>query len=228
MLKAILNKFLPKTPLKATEAITHVAHTQKIYLFESNQKDLEDIINSPTLNGTAPGYVYFVQEYMNGSFKIGKTKHIEKRMNLFGVKLPFENKLIYLIKTSNHHQTEATFHKHFSSKRLEGEWFTLTKEDIAWIKAGKYTPDINQTINPQINMKKKTPAVNEKIEDKPLTNKQIEFAKSMILKLENEYELVIDHSSLTQTDLKRLSVYFRFKNIGALKNLVESGVLKAR
>jgi len=65
MLKAILNKFLPKTPIKAKEAITHVAHTQKIYLFESNQKDIEDIINSPTLTGIAPGYVYFVQEYMN-------------------------------------------------------------------------------------------------------------------------------------------------------------------
>ena len=76
---------------------------------------------------------------------------------------------------------------------------TLTKEDIAWIKAGKYTYDINQSINPQINMKKKTPAVNKKVDDKPLTNNQIEFAKSMILKLENEYELVIDHSSLTQT-----------------------------
>jgi glucan-binding YG repeat protein len=228
MLKAILNKLLPKTSVNVTEAISPVVHTQKIYLFESNHKDLEDIINSPTLTGIAPGYVYFVQEYMNGSFKIGKTKHIEKRMNVFGVKLPFENKLIYLIKTSNHHQTEATFHKHFSSKRLEGEWFALTKDDITWIKAGKYTSDINQTINPHINTKNKTLATNEQNDDKPLTNKQIEFAKSMILKLENEYELVIDHSSLTQTDLKRLSVYFRFKNIGALKNLVESGVLKAR
>jgi glucan-binding YG repeat protein len=228
MLKTILNKIFPKTSYNKTEAIFPPVQIQKIYLFESNQKELEDIINSPMLTDNASGYIYFVQEYMNGSFKIGKTKYIEKRMNLFGVKLPFENKLIYLIKTSNHHQTEAAFHKHFSSKRLEGEWFALTKEDIAWIKAGKYTPAINQTINPQIDSKKKTIDVNLQNEDKPLTNKQIEFAKSLILKLENEYELLIDHTSLTQTDLKRLSVYFRFKNTGALNNLVKSGVLKAR
>lgn len=228
MLKTILNIFSPKTSNNKKETISHNVQTQKIYLFESNQKDLENIINSPTLTGKAPGYVYFVQEYMNGSFKIGKTKNIEKRMNLFGVKLPFENKLIYLIKTSNHHQTEAVFHKHFSSKRLEGEWFSLTKEDVSWIIAGKYTPDINQTINTQIKSEKKIIADNEQIAENPLTKKQIEFAKSLIQKLENEYVLMIDHSSLTQTDLKRLSVYFRFKNKGALNNLVVSGVLKAR
>lgn len=50
----------------------------------------------------------------------------------------------------------------------------------------------------------------------------------MIQKLDQEYELMIDYSSLTNEDLSRLSVYFRFKNIGALNNLVKNGVLKKK
>ena len=57
-----------------TENIPSHFQTQKIYLFESNQKELEDIISLPMTTGVAPGYVYFVQEYMNGTFKIGKPK----------------------------------------------------------------------------------------------------------------------------------------------------------
>ena len=228
MLKSFLNKIMSNSSSDKTEKIPSHFQTQKIYLFESNQKELEDIISFPMATGVAPGYVYFVQEYMNGTFKIGKTKHVERRMNLFGVKLPFENKLIYLIQTANYHQTEVAFHKHFSNKRLEGEWFALTKEDISWIRGSKYTPYINQTLTPLEEVKKEITAINDTIDEKPLTMKQIEFAKTLIRKLDNEYILNVSPSSLTQTDLKRLSVYFRFKNNGALINLVKSGVLKAK
>lgn len=226
MLKNILNKLLTS---KAEPGLPTMAQQQKIYLFESNQYELEKIIESPDLQGKAPGYVYFVQEYMNGSFKIGKTKNLEKRMNVFGVKLPFENKLIFLIKTGNHHQTEVAFHKHFSNKRLEGEWFALNKSDLAWIKAGKYTEEINKTIliaKEKENTVPKTELENK--EEKLLTSKQVEFAKTLLTKLENDYELAIELTALTQKDLNRLSGYFRFKNKGALTNLVEAGVLKEK
>jgi hypothetical protein len=70
---------------------------QKIYLYQPDHNKFKKIIDSPFPEGDAPGYIYFVQEHMNGTFKIGKTKHIEKRMNVFGVKLPFKNELIYLM-----------------------------------------------------------------------------------------------------------------------------------
>lgn len=228
MLKSFLNKIMSNNSSDQTETNPSHFQTQKIYLFESNQKELEDIISFPITKGVAPGYVYFVQEYMNGTFKIGKTKHVERRMNLFGVKLPFENKLIYLIQTANYHQTEVAFHKHFSDKRLEGEWFALTKEDISWIRTGKYTPDIKQTLTPLEEVKEETATIDDTNDEKPLTTKQIDFAKTLIQKLDNEYILNVSLSSLTQTDLKRLSVYFRFKNKGALTNLIKSGVLIAK
>ena len=231
MLKEFFQKLLSKNSTNERVNTTVIVQPQKVYLFEPNQAELEDIINSPMPMGEAPGYVYFVQEYMNGTFKVGKTRHIEKRMNLFGVKLPFENKLIYLIKTGNHHQTERAFHKHFAHKRLEGEWFTLTKEDITWIKKGNYTSEINQSINIDFYINSTNVKIQEKkINDDtmPLTEKQIQYAKSMIKKLEKDYELVVDYSSLTQKDLNRLGVYFRYKNSRAIDNLVKKGVLKLR
>ncbi|MDM5317199.1 GIY-YIG nuclease family protein [Fictibacillus sp. b24] len=197
---------------------------QKIYLYQPDQHELQRIIDLPFPEGKAPGYVYFVQEHMNGTFKIGKTKHIEKRMNVFGVKLPFKNELIYLIKTGNHHQTEVAFHKHFSHKRLEGEWFQLNQDDISWIKEQKYTKDIFTTIDskPLKEIKRES-----KSDEVYLTPKQIEYAKSMLNKLD-KYELVINDAELTKKDLDRLIMYFKFKNKGTLVNMVKEGILKEK
>lgn len=225
MLKKIFSKFLSKPTPKEIIKETIIIKPQKIFLFQPDLRELENIINSPNLEGTSPGYVYFVQEHLNGSFKIGKTKHIEKRMNLFTVKLPFKNQLIFLIKSGNYHKTEIAFHKHFTHKRLEGEWFSLTKEDINWIKEGNYTKEINKTINHSLDTESEKKNNNVTT---PLTEKQIEYAKSLIKKLEQEYELMIDYSSLTKKDLDRLIAYFKYKNGGALHNLVKNGVLKSK
>ncbi|MCM3789130.1 GIY-YIG nuclease family protein [Domibacillus indicus] len=225
MLKELLSRFSQKSKPKEIIKETVVTAPQKIFLFQPNSKELESVINSPYPDGKAPGYVYFVQEHLNGSFKIGKTKHIDQRMNLFNVKLPFENELIFLIKSGNHHQTEVAFHKHFAHKRLEGEWFALTREDITWIKERNYTEDINVTINNPSGSERKQ---KDETMALPLTEKQIEYAKSMIKKLDQEYDLMVDYSSLTKKDLDRLIVYFRYKNVGALNSLVKNGVLKVK
>ena len=228
MLKKFFRNFTKQQQSPIPQASTLKIDLDKIYLFESNQQELDRIIQLPAQPGKAPGYVYFVQEYMTGSFKIGKTKHIDRRMNVFNVKLPFENKLIFLIKTADHHQTESAFHQHFFDKRLEGEWFSLTREDLAWIKKGFYTEAIHKTINSPSEVAKQLSANKAKTEEKPLTQKQIEFAKTLMLKLEQNYEISTEYTNWTQKDLNRLSGYFRFKNIGALNNLVANGVLKAK
>ncbi|AQQ52292.1 GIY-YIG nuclease family protein [Planococcus lenghuensis] len=221
MLKKVLNKLFTANSTSAVETPPNPPQT-KMYLYEPNQQELEAIIQSPFPDGKAPGYVYFVQEYLNGTFKIGKTKNIEKRMNVFGVKLPFENQLVFLIKCADHHQAEAVFHKHFADKRLEGEWFALTKEDVTWVREGKYTPEIEQTIFPP------PPVPTDSSDEKPLTKKQLEYARKLLEKLSVDYELTKDYAELTQKDLNRLSGYFRFKNKGALTNLVKAGVLKPK
>jgi len=74
------------------------------------------------------GYVYFLKS--KHGYKIGKTKNIKKRMDVFGVKLPFEVKLKYLIKTSYWDVLEKDLHKKFESKKINGEWFDISEKDI--------------------------------------------------------------------------------------------------
>ncbi|MGD7044956.1 GIY-YIG nuclease family protein [Jeotgalibacillus proteolyticus] len=226
MIKDFVNRLFSSPPKQETQQVIY--QQQKVFLYEPNEREIQKAMESSDMDGNAPGYVYFVQEYMNGTFKIGKTKYVDKRMNLFSVKLPFENKLIHLVKTGDHHKTEKAFHHHFSEKRVEGEWFSLSKEDVDWIKNGHYSKDILHSIHQNRQSESVSFIENQQEERLPLTNKQQDYAKILLKKLENEYTLVQDFSSLTTDDLKRLSVYFRYKNKGALVNLVKQGVLKPK
>jgi hypothetical protein len=65
-------------------------------------------------------------------------------------------------------------------------------------------------------------------EDYTLTQKQLEYALSLIEKVKPEFELAVDPAQLTIKDLNRLIAYNRYKNNGTLVNLVKKGVLKKK
>lgn len=184
--------------------------------FHANQAELEEIMSAPFPEGSAPGYVYFVQEHLTGTFNIGKTKNITKRMNVYHIKLPMKNELLFFVKSGNHHKTKAAFHKHFATKQVDGEWFKLSIEDVEWVKKGNYTEEIHASILDQ----------SEGEEDVLLTEKQQEYALSLIERLGSSYQLACNPTELTVKDLNRLTVYFKYKNKGALVNLIKKGVLK--
>ncbi len=79
------------------------------------------------------GYVYLIQSPTE-AYKIGCTKNPKNRMKTFGVKLPFEVEYIALIKSDNHKQLESDLHETFEDKRIDGEWFALTPDDVEYIK----------------------------------------------------------------------------------------------
>jgi hypothetical protein len=63
-------------------------------------------------------------------------------------------------------------------------------------------------------------------EDYLLTDKQIEFALTLLDKISREYQLAVEPSTLTVKDLNRLVAYNRYHNKGALVNLEKKGILK--
>lgn len=65
-------------------------------------------------------------------------------------------------------------------------------------------------------------------EDYTLTQKQIEYALTLIEKIKPEFELAVDPAQLTIKDLNRLIAYNRYKNKGTLINLEKKGVLRKR
>lgn len=80
-----------------------------------------------------PGFVYLVKS-PNGAYKIGRTKNPQSRAKTFGVLLPFEIEFLCLIKTKDMRQLEKELHERFATKRLNGEWFELSDEDVEYIK----------------------------------------------------------------------------------------------
>jgi hypothetical protein len=82
---------------------------------------------------TKEGYVYLIQS-PSSLFKIGRAKTPENRLHTFSVKLPFEVVYIALVKTNDMIKLERDLHVKFASKRINGEWFALTPDDVNYIK----------------------------------------------------------------------------------------------
>lgn len=80
-----------------------------------------------------PGYVYLLKSD-KGFWKIGRTVDPENRGKTFGIQLPFEVSFECLIKADNMMLLEAELHHRFDHKRINGEWFDLTPEDVEYIK----------------------------------------------------------------------------------------------
>lgn len=78
------------------------------------------------------GYVYM---YRYGTdYKIGHTKSLNKRARQIQIELPAETVLIHAILTDDPVGIESYWHKRFTEKRTRGEWFKLSKSEIAAFK----------------------------------------------------------------------------------------------
>lgn len=78
------------------------------------------------------GYVYLIQ--FGAEYKIGTSNNVERRFSQLKTQMPYEGKIIHTIETGDPTGIEAYWHKYFDSKRLRGEWFKLTAEDIKYFK----------------------------------------------------------------------------------------------
>jgi hypothetical protein len=122
MLKQLLSKLLSSKEEYGSIKPEVIVQTKKVFLYETDPSKLENIIQSPAPKGPHPGYVYIIQEHMNGSFKIGSSTTIDKSLDIFNLKLPFDYHLVYLVKSGDYQVTEKAFHDYFalqaSSRRM--------------------------------------------------------------------------------------------------------------
>jgi len=80
----------------------------------------------------AIGYVYMQRH--GADYKIGFTTSLNKRGRQIQIELPQELELIHSILTDDPAGAESYWHKRFAAKRTRGEWFKLTKADVAAFK----------------------------------------------------------------------------------------------
>lgn len=89
------------------------------------------------------GYVYLIKAE-NGLYKIGRSNDPANRRKTFGIKLPFKVDFEAIILRDDMVAAECELHERFKHRRVDGEWFDLSNEEVEQIKAmtnvdmGKY------------------------------------------------------------------------------------------
>jgi hypothetical protein len=98
-------------------------------------------VKNPTVwrfNGNAyepiSGVVYFIRNVETGLTKIGFTTDLINRIYNLSLEHKAEMKLIHYISTYDSATLESVMHDIFLDKKVMGEWFNLTDEDIYRIK----------------------------------------------------------------------------------------------
>lgn len=70
-----------------------------------------------------------------GIYKIGLTGHAYSRLSGFQTMTPCRVWFVALIPTTNMNALEKALHNQFASKRVQGEWFDLSADDVAYIQS---------------------------------------------------------------------------------------------
>jgi hypothetical protein len=80
------------------------------------------------------GYIYCLHD-QQGHYKLGLTKHLDQRIKQLSTQPPFEISLVFAFKVVFARDYEAFLHHRFREKRLRGEWFRLSSEDVESIRS---------------------------------------------------------------------------------------------
>ena len=79
-----------------------------------------------------PGHIYILES--PHGYKIGLTRKADKRPKQIGLLLPFETQCIHQVAVVDCAAAEKAIHSRYASKRINGEWFNLTIQDIEHVK----------------------------------------------------------------------------------------------
>jgi len=82
------------------------------------------------------GSVYLLQG-PGRRYKIGRTNAFGRRRRELSIQLPFDTRKIHVIETDDPEGVEAYWHRRFSLKRINSEWFELDAEDVAAFRRWK-------------------------------------------------------------------------------------------
>jgi hypothetical protein len=91
---------------------------------------------SANANSATIGFVYLLKS--GRYFKVGRSNAAGRREREIALQLPEKANTVHVIRTDDPPGIEAYWHKRFESKRKNGEWFELDRDDISAFKRRKF------------------------------------------------------------------------------------------
>ena len=95
-----------------------------------------DVANGRDTKEIADGFVYLIKSGRH--FKIGKANSVEARHRQLKIQLPVATEVVHRIATDDPYGIESYWHRRFADKRLNGEWFALSAEDVKAFRRRKF------------------------------------------------------------------------------------------
>jgi Meiotically up-regulated gene 113 len=75
-------------------------------------------------------FIYLMEDLRNKTFKIGRSKTPGQRERTLQSEVP---QIVIRLSIPAEESNERQLHNRFQNKRLRGEWFALTNEDLVWM-----------------------------------------------------------------------------------------------
>jgi hypothetical protein len=127
----LIRKLATFCPLK--EGYLDVLKMCESYIAQNNQP-----IEFVEADGTPlAGYVYLYKHGSRREYKIGKTVNPLRRDGELRIELPERIKPVHSIETDDPSGVEAYWHRRFAEKRMQGEGFALSAEEVRAFKRWK-------------------------------------------------------------------------------------------
>jgi len=124
---AALREFIERTPEFSDVAALLPSVADDPAVLESTDPDVDLDVGQPV-----PGYVYLLK---SGKFhKIGRSNDHGRRAYEIGLQLPEKLEVVHTIETDDAVGIERYWHERFRDRRRNGEWFVLSKADVAAFK----------------------------------------------------------------------------------------------
>ena len=122
-----LNSDFATTILRVQEEMNKYTHQERVNSLVANK----NTINESQKENRAGRFTYLMIDKRNGLYKIGRSKNPEYREKTLQSEVPQIKLLSYCAEWI---VSEKDLHTTFSHRRVRGEWFDLTKNDISTIK----------------------------------------------------------------------------------------------
>lgn len=135
----VLNELFPAYPLKSDhQAVEKMIKEAEREYIDAHQKEVGELdrsvdpqaINALRRNGRQKSMIVYLIRAENGLVKIGKTYDVAARLQALDIGSPVSLELVYVIETQRADEVEQRLHGIYEAKRVKGEWFALSDEDI--------------------------------------------------------------------------------------------------